>query len=385
MHPIRTKCRYHVQDKPNFCGPAVAMMILAQQGQNLDTLDQGQLNGILVAPVGSSIATLPGPLLNFLNSRIQSAFSLASVNSSPSVARHVIQSLVHNVPSAVTIFEDGHWAVVEGVSTDVDPALGNPYRVFRIWMHNPSPGAVAEVPPHKADDGCGFLGLPGIKEDGYDYNEWLNLVNLPENAALKFKCVVSSQPLQIEQPESVLPLPPAEPLFNKERAEFTLRENLDSEILSRLSPSGEVKTNSLGLVHSLSEGISDYYLVSIADDRGVIGLARIDAKRPWLRSIGILGRPREKVAPDQQDILQTLLDTNLPEIPSNSEEWWNSQLKSAQLVWRPCIESMSLYIPFLAVPRGSNLQPQLPQSHVFVRFTTEKSVFLELTDPLQGG
>lgn len=385
MPYIRTMCRYHVQEKPNFCGATAAMMILAQQGKDIDKLDQMALYGVLASAIGSGIATLPAALVNVLNGEIPGAFRLVTENSASGVARHVIQSLLHKIPSAVTIYGDGHWAVVEGVSTDVDPTLGQPYKVSKVWMHNPSPGAVAGVPPHKPDDGCGSLGLPGIKEDGYDYRDWLSLVSLPEDANFKSKCVVSSQPTQIEQPMSPFPLPPAEHPFNKERAELALRENLDFETLSRLSPSGEVTAKSLGLVHSLAEGISDYYLVSVADDRGIIGLARIDANRPWLRSIGILGRPQEQIVPDGKKVLHALMNSEIPSIPGSLPEfdwWWKARLEESRLVWRPCQESLSPYLPFLAVPLGANLQPQ---RHAFVRFTIEPSVSLELTNPLQGG
>jgi hypothetical protein len=386
MPPFHTKCRYHVQDGTNLCGAAAAMMILAQQGQSLDTLAQGTLNGPLVRNAPLGVATTPNNLADVLNSQFPDRFRVVTASSAADVARHAVQSVMQDVPSAVPIYSDSHWTVVEGIETNVTPALNQPYEISAVWVHNPTTTPVNGVPPHGATDDCMLIG-PGIVAVRHHYGAWLSLVGQPKDD-FRFKCVTSAVPINIGFPSAPSAPPPIVPSFNGSLAEETLLNILrsdgfgNSEIVSRLSPSGLVRTKSLGLVRSLAEDISDYYLVSVVDDRGIIGLAEIDAKRPWLRSLGILGCPLEKIIPDTQEILHALLQAQLPGLPSDSGSWWHSQLQSARLVWRPCNESSSPYIPFLAVPLGSNLEPQ---RHAFVRTTIEKSVFRELTDPLQGG
>lgn len=386
--PFHTKCGYHIQDGSNFCGAAVAMMVLAQQGQSFTTLDQVTLQGALVLGAPPNVATLPDKLADTLNDRIPDRFRVVPASSAPDVARHVLRSLMQDIPSAVPMYTDNHWTVIEGMDTDVTPAPGQPYEISVVWVHNPMPIAVVKVPPHSLGDNCRLSGS-SIVAVHYDYGAWLKLVEQTKGN-FRFKCVVSADPdpIDIGFPAAPSPPPPIVPSFNESMAEDTLLDFLRSdgfgkaEVVSRLAPSGQVKAKTIGLVRGLTEHVSDYYLVSAIDDRGFIGLAEIDAKRPWLRSLGVLGSPQENLVPDMQEVLQIILEASLPGLPPHSNNWWHSQLKLARLVWRPCAESLSPYIPFLAVPLGSNMQPQ---SHVFVRFTIERAAFLELTDPLQGG
>ncbi|MFY9819959.1 MAG: hypothetical protein WAM82_01155 [Thermoanaerobaculia bacterium] len=358
------------------------MMILAQQGQSFTMLDQVKLFGLLVPNILTGVATTPDSLAAVLNGQFPDRFRVASATTSADVARYTLWSLMQNVPAAVPAYQDGHWTVVERMDTDATPAPGQPYSISAVWAHNPDDIPVNGVPPHGPKDSCAST----ITSTYLDYRKWLGLVDQNANP-FKLKCVVSTVPINIQIPRAPIPPPPIVPSFNESMAEDALLNTLkldglgESKIISRLSPSGQVKAKSLGLVRGLDENIADYYLVSAVDNRGVIGLAEIDAKRPWLRSFGILGIPQEKVTPDRQEILQALLQAQLP-VASDSESWWTSQLQSAQLVWRPSNESSSPLAPFLAVPLGSSLEPQ---RHAFVRFTKDKPVFRELTDPLPGG
>ena len=378
---IDTKCRYHAQDHADFCGPAAAMMILAQQGVNVSTLDQSTMYSILRASSGSGVATLPAALVGILNVSFSGRFGLTPGGAASGAARRVLQSLLKNVPAAVPVYEDSHWTVTKAMTTDVDPASGQPYNILRVWMHNPSPGA--GTPPHSSTDVCGLAGYPGIKEGGYDYREWLSYISLP-GELFKYQCVVGTQLVDIPESLAPPPLPPALPGFDSAGAEDVVQYHLDSEVLERLAPSGEIQARSVGLVHSLAEGIADYYLVAISDVRGYIGLACIDAGRPWLRSIGILGSPQEKIFPETEEVVHSLMDSELPGESNGALalDLLNTRLKEARLVWRPCQESPVPFTPFLFVPLGGNLDSE---SHAFVRFTERPAVFLELTRPLQGG
>ena len=126
---INTAGRYHAQDTGYYCGAACAMIILAEIGVQYASLDQDDLyesnhthNGL------GGWDTDPIGLCFTLNNRRPASFLPRSfvVHKRPTDAegtRDVVFALSHDkVSAAVLVFERGHWNVVCGLQTDVDPA-----------------------------------------------------------------------------------------------------------------------------------------------------------------------------------------------------------------------------------------------------------------------
>jgi len=94
-----------------------------------------------------------------------------------------------------------------------------------------------------------------------------------------------SQSHRHPSPNAPAPPPPIAPSFNESMAEDTLLDILksdglgESKIVSRLAPSGQIKSEVAWLVRSLDENIADYYLF-----------------RPWTIAALSLGRDRCQAA-----------------------------------------------------------------------------------------
>src|SRR5262245_25132345 len=132
---INTGSRYHAQNTAEYCGAACAMMILAEIGVPYASLNQSDLHESIHSHNAlRGWAADPVGLCSTLNDRRPASFLPRSfvVHKRLTEAegtRDVASALVHDrISVAVLLTERGHWTVVCGLQTDVDPASG-PYAV----------------------------------------------------------------------------------------------------------------------------------------------------------------------------------------------------------------------------------------------------------------
>lgn len=373
MKDFPTGTRYHTQDLGDSCGPAVAMMILRQQGVSIASFDQGTILQMIKGDASTRIAgvvTSPSALVAILNSFTQSTrFQAIQASSNVELTRNVLHGVIRRVPPAV-IIDDNHWGVVEGVRTDADPQQG-PYSVDKVWVHNPVPFGKGNPPPHWDSDDCGKAGL-GISDDCLAYRDWLVRVSAPTEPLLEYVAILDAPPQGIALPSPPPPPPPPVPagvVGIQAAKDQALAQLASDDIAARFAGFGapSVSVEEVLHVRGLKEEIADYYLVPIRVQAGVLAITRIDAAAGWFRSMGFFAEPQERIVPTRSKILDTL------------GGGWSNQLPQGRWVWRPTMDSFSPYMPFLQIPRND------APGREFVYFGLDGIPRFELSDPLPGG
>jgi hypothetical protein len=162
MH-VDTKLCFHQQDKGNYCGPAVAQMVLDQLGIPLAMVCQNGLNGQIPGSATNNGGTQPTELCYLLNlnrPRRGSDFALGSDGCAAAGCRRIVRALAHSGIAVPALVFGDHWIAVTGAVYDAsDPFLS----VQGFFINNPEPtvrssnegGYGLPPPPHAAGDTCG--------------------------------------------------------------------------------------------------------------------------------------------------------------------------------------------------------------------------------------
>ena len=174
---------YHQQDTDYYCGAATAQMILDSIGSGI--LDQNILyNSNHSHNTQSGWATDPNGLnytLNYYKPSppvFNNIFVVYTEDTEMEGTKKIVYTLWHyGVPTGTLVYGCGHWIVVRGVSTDVEPIVGSIYNINGFWINNPWPPSPsfytpssAPPPPHGATDDCGISGSRGIANEYVVYN-----------------------------------------------------------------------------------------------------------------------------------------------------------------------------------------------------------------------
>ena len=174
---------YHQQDTDYYCGVATAQMILDSIGSGI--LNQNILyNSNHSHNTQSGWATDPNGLnytLNYYKPSppvFNNIFVVYTEDTEMEGTKKIVYTLWHyGVPTGTLVYGCGHWIVVRGVSTDVEPIVGSIYNINGFWINNPWPPSPsfytpssAPPPPHGATDDCGIGGSRGIANEYVVYN-----------------------------------------------------------------------------------------------------------------------------------------------------------------------------------------------------------------------
>ena len=141
----KTKVEPIRQEVSNYCGPAVASMILASVETRTIALSQGQLMDYMTTWAGFSFKTTPLGLACGLNAFAPVSTADAPIGFGvdgyllPNAACQALVSSIHasSTPAAVMIYAADHWVLVFGMQTDVEPLPGASYTIGAFWVVNP--------------------------------------------------------------------------------------------------------------------------------------------------------------------------------------------------------------------------------------------------------
>jgi hypothetical protein len=369
---------HHQQDTDYYCGAAVAQMILDSIGSGL--LDQNVLyNSNHSHNTQSGWYTDPDGLnytLNFYKPNpptFNNFFVTYAKDTEPEGSEKIVYTLWrYSVSTGTLVYGCGHWIVVRGLSTDVEPSPGNTYTINGFWINNPWPPtpsfsnpAAAPPPPHSSGDMCGSGGNRGIANEYVTYTSWKDTYF----TGCDVWGVGHSQYVSVCDPE-----PPKLGKLNMGREEFEAKGDhiISTEEAGRFAIKGIDKhglrndelfakalegANPINpiLVQRLDLPDTFYYLVPMTRNDEVTAFLSVDGLYGNFRGAQVLDKPVRTPFVDRDRIIEKLLGQPV----DLGEKIGRVVIREGAfcfypiMVWRPCLESRSPYYPFYMITVGS--------------------------------
>lgn len=367
--------RYHQQDGTHFCGPACAQMVLDGTGAGL--LDQVYLEGEIDSQptIESDWTTSPDQLAGALNNNRSPAFlgsyALWSLDSKDALGRKIVWSLHHyGTPVIALVYGRGHWLVVNGFEASAAPTGPDDtsYSITSLDLRNPTPIPASPPPPHSASDVCGSDDEHGFTDEHVPYFQWecfyLYAVGGSSHWAGKFLAVCDSDP-----PPSRIGLQ-AEPAQRMRGDQIILPDRIGELAIAGLKRYGLDKRKSWSrflaetspgrpmLVQRLDRRDTFYYIVPMKGKKKAIPvLVCVDARFGHYQQAARISDPGGNALANLNFDPKAILSKVLSQ-PIDLGRRGKIQLRAEgcvlypTLVWRPCRESMSPYLPFFLVISG---------------------------------
>ncbi|TAL41148.1 MAG: hypothetical protein EPN92_13415 [Chitinophagaceae bacterium] len=389
----RLAVEYHQQDNDSYCGAACAQMILHDIGAGYISQDDlfEEINRQSLRDAGVVI-WLSGPdgLTTVLNDLrppgfLPRYFVLFSLMDAESISRKIVWTIFnYKVGPIALVFDYMHWIVVTGYEASADPITSDDvsYTIEGFFIHNPNPPLSTDpVEPHFSTDTCGTADARGIPNQHVDYDTWIRDYALPVTAgnwAGNFLAICDPDPPALKK-GSVKKrkiLFTGESLLNEETAATYAKKALadhnffNQKFLEKLNTSAPV------LIQRLDRSKDYYYIVPITDDeKRNYSLICVDArfgnyqqsafssdKKKYIRFSPLSKDEIIKKLKEAKELPHKLKNTIYPE----------TLCIYPTLVWKPCKESLSPYLPFHMIIIGENRIYIRIDGEVFTSLTTNE-------------
>ena len=390
---------YHQQDTDYYCGAATAQMILDSIGSGV--LNQNMLYASNHAHSSSGWATSPDGLNFTLNQYMppppvfDSFFIVERGDSEPVGSENIVRTLyVFGVATGTLVYDCGHWVVVRGVQTDVEPAYGSTYSIEGFWINNPWPPtpsfytpSLAPPPPHADPDLCGTGGDRGIADEYVTYSSWQSDYHTGCDAygvghrQFISVCDPRQPPLGTLQLRGYVRMAKGDQIISSEQAVELALRGIEEHRLNKEGVLSKVLQHSrpthAQLVHRLDRPDDFYYLVTLHHGDKATALVRLDALEGTFQGVHALKENEhhgivEEIAEHVIDVIkhrehptiidrESMLHALLAHPIDLGPELGQLRIREGAfciyptLVWRPCMESRSPYYPFYQVTVGSSV------------------------------
>lgn len=396
MHDILA-VEHHQQDTGYYCGAACAQMVLAGIGAGI--LDQVGLyndNNAHSTTEGGWYSA-PDGLTWTMNDRrppgFTNPFVLFALATEDLISRKIVWTIHHyRVAPIALVYGSMHWIVVHGYDASAAPSAHDDtsYTINAFDVNNPAPPTPsgAAEPPHTAGDDCGSGGDRAIANEHVSYATWQSTYMTGVGGGHwggTFVAVCDPDPPPVRHGERQTPhhrasgerlLAPAEAVQYARAAldEFGLYERESwARVLNAAEPAEPV------LVERLDRPGAFYYTVPMqrVEDAAQVAAVSIDARYgDYLQT--------SRIAP-QKHLLRTLTPrvamrraTREPvELPGRRGHIQVERRHACvypNLVWRPCLESLSPNYPFRMVVAGGHRLYVRSDGRVFSRLTFGRGV-----------
>jgi hypothetical protein len=361
-----TGCKYHTQDTSYYCGAASAMMVLAEIGVSYSNLDQDDLytsnnshnaqSGWYSDPEGVKYTMVDRKPASFTNTFVVYRRATEAEGS-----QKLVYTLEHyGVSPIVLVYGCGHWLVVCGVQTDVNPANG-PYIIQGFWLNNP---VWENNEPHAAGDVCGTGSGHGVENQWVSYTAWQStyftgcVYDSADNSKQYISVCDPAEP-KIPVPRQVEPVRyfDGREIVEPRKIPSALQKELQRFELVTTKQTARVARGKFGsplLVQRLDSESEFYYLLPSTERTSVIGYAQVDARFGNLESLYTMKRAAKPIETNIRK-LEAELNGLRVELP---REQGRVLLRKGEfqidrrLVWRPCRQSFSPHLPFWRVTSG---------------------------------
>lgn len=357
---------YHAQESDDFCASAVAFSILSDQDVGFSL--QGACQSVLFQ-AGRSVVPLwvvdPGGMKKILNQFKESfkgEFEILPTTKEQDATAQIVGQIVGGlgVAPATLIFGTQHWIAINGVIADANPLTGS-YKLLKFWIFDP----FSLNPPsrkHANPDACERI---GIKEYFVFYPAgWRQMMSgffvggVNSYAVLGVQGVAAANsPGTISSASITIPINPQTHRVDAASVPQLWQAWLGiygswppGSFAEGYLPGSEVST--VTRLRRIDIPI-EWYILTILKDGQFIGTGIIDASSGWPISV-VVHAPGSPWRPYVERLATELVD--------------------AELIWRPCAQSMTPHLPFVeSVEVGSR---------IFERIDGRR--FLELDAVFQG-
>lgn len=302
-----------------------------------------------------------GALNNLKPPAFHGGFVVYSLGTEDQASRKITYTLHrYQVATATLVYQGGHWVVVKGVQTDVDPLTNPTYTIDGFWIHNPWPGPWGQA-------------IPGVSVQNVwiSYSEWIKTYQTANTFGAsgsqwlnRYISVCDPDPLPAGELKHVQRKPHADgrELLSTGPAEHFLRVEvqglnllLDAEF-RRAWKAGAPET--LFLVQRLDEQDAFSYLIAWRVGEETAAVFNMDARFGLLREATAFVNPVRWPYLGREEIIKSLSQGSVEVLYTSSQlprqRWRRKQLRlwagswhlHDALVWLPCWESRSPAFPF---------------------------------------
>ncbi len=375
---------YHQQDTDFYCGAACAQMVLNQIGAGL--LSQDDLyndNNSHNSSDEQADSWYSGPaginwtMINRKPDTFSRTFEINSETAEENISRKIIWTIHHYQVAAIAlVWGWDHWIVVTGYDATAAPTSKDDvsYAISGFFVSDPLPPTPVGIvpPPHSSGDLCGVGGDRGIANQFITYETWQSdyMTGVPRgNWAGKYLAVCDPEPPPRTHGKRVTMKKPfdGERIIEKESAAKHALEGLNSYNLANEKFLKEIWQNvSSGdpmLVQRLDKFNGHYHIVPVLGRGGkddVRCLASVDAR---------FGNFREAVFAGEAAKPLSFKPLTAAQIKARLSKLKRIELKGEKrilmlhpeamciypaLVWKPCKQSMSPFLPFHMVIIGNH-------------------------------
>lgn len=361
-----TGCKYHTQDTGYYCGAASAMMVLAEIGVAHSNLDQDDLytsNHSHNTQSGwySDAEGIKYTMVNRKPASFTNTFVVYRKATEAEGSQKLVYTLQqYGVSPIVLVYGCGHWLVVCGVQTDVNPSTG-PYTIQGFWLNNP---VHEDNEPHAAGDVCGSGSGHGVENQWVSYSSWQTtyftgcVYDSSDNSTQYISVCDPAEP-KIQPPRRVEPVRyfDGRQIADPRKIQPVLAKELQRLELVTTKQTARVARGRFGtplLVQRLDRENEFYYLLPSMERVSVIGFAQVDARFGNLESLYTMKRATKPFQTDMRK-LEAELNGLRVELP---KEGGRVLLRKGEfqidkrLVWRPCRQAFSPHLPFWRVTAG---------------------------------
>jgi hypothetical protein len=388
---------YHQQDTDYYCGAASAQMVLDEIGARLLPQDDLYNENHSHSTTEPGWATAPDGLVYTMNDRrpasFHDLFAIFGPIHEDSISRKICWTIRdRKVAPIALVYGWQHWIVVRGYDATAHP-LGHDDSTYTItgfeinnpWPPTPQPGP---PPPHDPHDGCGTGGERGVADEHISYSFWKStyMTGVPSGHWKGQFVAVCAGNDSVTWPLESAPVPrrfDGVTLLPPDQVSDLALELMDEINLAERENWKDALANVRGqkplLVQRLDHPDSAYYIVPVGrtPDEATAAVA-LDAR---------YGNYLQSVAPPAgRSWMPGRLDMNGARELVSSRRFELENFGGAvvfrpdfiaggeSLVWKPCIESLSPFMPFYRYTSGA--------ATAYVRL--DGAVFTALHDNFRG-
>ncbi len=281
-----------------------------------------------------------------------------------------------------------HWIVVRGFEASAAPAAAHDltYTITSLDIHNPSPLVDAPPPPpHDAADLCGSGGDRGFADENVAYSHWLSAFLYPVAAsshwAGKYLAVCDSDPSPVCPGLQAAPRKreKGDRLLTPDEARAAAKAGITQYgLIKREGWSASLRNTKPGkpiLVQRIDKLDSFYYMVPMQTEKSVPVLVNVDGRfgnyQQAARTAKTQANALARLNFDPQWAEKVLLGRKI-DLGRRGRLTVCKEAFSLYptLVWKPCRESMSPYIPFFMATVGDRRIYLRVDGQVFTKLHT---------------
>jgi hypothetical protein len=387
---------YHQQDlkkEDSYCGAAAAQMVLHTIGAgHFDQDDLFKTSHI----TGDSIPwhSAPDGLCSTIETHKPSGFPVTftmwPTASIDAMSRKVCWSIFNYKLPAIVLLNGSHWVVVTGYEASDDPEDSDDtsYEISRFYVHNPEPATSGDPPPHTnididdMDDHCRDR---GTVDEEIEYFDWKRMNHCMAGNWRNSYIVICDPDSPAETQDDAREdlgdvIDELADIRSRANGELISRANrglTDAELLLPSLP--EDDPHELPGERFLIERVDFdpheyYYIVPVWDPAGGISLLVNVSAHEKGRANGSVAAsgPTSRFARalSREAIISTFAGKKI--VVSGTTVEPKEEELHRYLVWQPCLESLSPYLPFYRFDIGG----EDGETKLYVRIDGEP--FLEL-------